>query len=76
MSEYDDIVTFCPECGVNIPIDEDGLCATCGATATGKGVEGIAIHVVNLRAEIERQHDDLREANRMLDKYHGGRDER
>jgi hypothetical protein len=28
--------TFCVQCGPGIVIDEDGCCATCGATATGK----------------------------------------
>ena len=31
--------TWCPECGLGVPIDEDGCCASCGATATGKGVD-------------------------------------
>ena len=31
--------TFCPECGYRVPIDEDGLCLACGATATGKAVD-------------------------------------
>jgi hypothetical protein len=34
----DGINTFCPECGVNVKVDEDGCCATCGATATGNAV--------------------------------------
>lgn len=31
--------SFCPECGPNVPIDEDGCCVTCGATATGSWLE-------------------------------------
>ena len=30
--------TFCPECGPNVDIDEDGCCVTCGATAIGSAV--------------------------------------
>jgi len=33
--------TFCPECGPNVVIDEDGCCAYCGATATGGAVDCI-----------------------------------
>ena len=31
--------TFCPECGFDVPVDEDGCCVSCGATATGKAVD-------------------------------------
>lgn len=31
--------TWCPECGPSVPIDEDGLCAACGATAIGPGAD-------------------------------------
>lgn len=31
--------TLCPECGPNVAIDEEGCCATCGATATGRWLE-------------------------------------
>jgi hypothetical protein len=30
---------FCPECGVVVHFDEDGLCASCGGTATGTAVD-------------------------------------
>lgn len=33
--------TWCPQCGPGVPIDEDGCCATCGATATGRGVDAV-----------------------------------
>jgi len=35
--------TFCPECGPGVPVDEDGLCVQCGATAVGKAVDNLAI---------------------------------
>ena len=27
--------TWCPECGPNVKVDEEGLCVSCGATAIG-----------------------------------------
>ena len=34
----EDEETFCPECGFNVKVDEDGCCVHCGATATGSAV--------------------------------------
>lgn len=31
--------TWCPQCGPHVAVDEDGCCATCGATATGPGAD-------------------------------------
>jgi hypothetical protein len=31
--------TWCPEDGPNVGVDEDGLCAHCGATCTGPGAD-------------------------------------
>ena len=31
--------TFCPECGPEVTIDEDGCCIICGSNATGQMVE-------------------------------------
>ena len=31
--------SFCPECGWHVRVDEDGLCASCGATCTGRAVD-------------------------------------
>lgn len=33
--------SFCPECGPNVRIDEDGCCVFCGATATGRAVDAL-----------------------------------
>lgn len=33
------IATWCPQCGPRVAIDEDGCCASCGATAVGDGVD-------------------------------------
>lgn len=35
-------VTFCPECGWEAAVDEDGLCQTCGCIAVGRAVEEMA----------------------------------
>jgi len=37
----DKIQTWCPLCGCGVAVDEDGCCATCGADATGPGVDAI-----------------------------------
>ena len=34
--------TFCPECGPDVEIDEEGCCLTCGATAVGSAAKDIA----------------------------------
>lgn len=34
--------TFCPQCGPDVDIDEEGCCLTCGATAVGSAVRDIA----------------------------------
>ena len=31
--------SWCPQCGPNVKVDEDGCCVTCGCTAVGDGVE-------------------------------------
>lgn len=33
--------TWCPECGPNVTIDEDGCCVTCGSNATGLWVDAV-----------------------------------
>lgn len=50
--------TFCPECGPNVYIDEDGCCTECGALATGEWVSRISV-----RAEATEvsDHDPVRE---------------
>lgn len=30
---------WCPQCGFDVDVDEDGCCTTCGATATGQGAD-------------------------------------
>lgn len=55
------IHSFCPECGINVKVDEDGCCAACGATATGSALKDI---VPRARvAELERR---IRAARKAL----------
>jgi hypothetical protein len=35
LEPFSDWHSLCVNCGPNVGLDEDGLCATCGATATG-----------------------------------------
>ena len=46
--------TFCPQCGWDVKVDEDGCCASCGALATGEAVEQIA----SLRQQLEQATQD------------------
>ena len=32
-------LAFCPQCGWDVPIDEEGCCYSCGAMATGEAVD-------------------------------------
>lgn len=40
-----DLLTFCPQCGPNVFVNEDGCCRGCGATASGRGVEDLALRL-------------------------------
>jgi hypothetical protein len=41
--EFDrQVLTLCPQHGINVEIDEKGCCVTCGAWATGDGVLAVA----------------------------------
>lgn len=51
-------VTWCAQCGPDVAIDEDGCCATCGATATGEGAERAA--------RLEEERDEARGHARVL----------
>ena len=35
------IDTLCPTCGIDVAIDEDGCCASCGTDAHGDGVDAV-----------------------------------
>lgn len=43
--------TLCPQCGIGVSVDEDGLCSTCGCTAMGDAVD-------SRRASIEEAEAD------------------
>jgi len=32
--------TWCPQCGPDVDVDEDGCCDVCGADAVGPGADG------------------------------------
>jgi len=42
--------SWCPECGPDVKVDQDALCAGCGATCTGSGAE----LALKLRTRAER----------------------
>ena len=51
-------MTWCPECGLGIPVDEDGCCNLCGATATGAGADAaVAAQARIAELEAERSRD-------------------
>ena len=37
--------SFCPGCGPNVQIDEDGCCVSCGAVAFGAGLDRLNAHL-------------------------------
>ena len=39
------ILTFCPECGINIAVDEEGCCVSCGVGAIGRAIDFLNRHV-------------------------------
>jgi hypothetical protein len=53
--------TFCPQCGPKCKVDAEGCCVSCGCTAVGPEVEGMACEkdhmqdqIIMLTAEVER----------------------
>lgn len=53
--------TFCPECGPDVAIGEEGCCASCGATATGGAVKIMAADQVALAEENRRLKQEVEE---------------
>jgi len=51
--------TFCPECGWDVSVDEDGLCTGCGATAIGVGVRKLVLERNTLRRELAEARQEL-----------------
>lgn len=59
MSFKDSLIlgAWCPECGPQLFVDEDGLCRICGATTTGDGANEAlknAVMVMELKQAAER----------------------
>lgn len=43
------IYSLCLYCGVNVKVDEDGCCATCGCDAIGVGLDDVNKKIGKLR---------------------------
>lgn len=56
-------VTWCPQCGHGVSVDEDGLCVHCGADAVGEGAED-AHRILN---EHDRDRERLSACNRIVE---------
>lgn len=61
--------SMCPQCGFDVPLDEDGCCSTCGADAHGPGVEA-ALQLRRDLSAVTAELDELRASLRRLAKYH------
>src|SRR5512146_2771943 len=48
--EVTDLWSFCPECGPNVKVDEDGCCASCGNGAVGPEVIKLGVELHRLRS--------------------------
>lgn len=45
--------SWCPQCGSNVSVDEDGCCNACGCWAVGQGSDEAHATIADLRAEVE-----------------------
>lgn len=61
MDEQRKYQTLCPLCGWGVNVDEDGLCAMCGACAFGDGVDAAAKEIAALREEVAKLQEILRD---------------
>lgn len=50
--------SFCPQCGI-IPIDEDGCCQVCGATADGHALQVLHADIQLLMGQRDRYRETL-----------------
>ena len=64
-----DVGSWCPECGPGVGVDEDGLCAYCGATCMGDGADMAlaALKGAKTPAEAAVVRAAVRLANRPVD---------
>lgn len=49
------VLSLCPECGPNVRVDEDGLCAACGCTATGSWLEQASLSLVGVIGQADER---------------------
>jgi len=72
------LLTLCPQCGPDVPIDDDGCCIACGCDASGPGVDtvreyfeknDIALKMMGKRIEeLEESEKDVRYENLERDR--------
>lgn len=58
--------TLCPGCGFDVGVDENGCCITCGADATGPGVEQAHLYLsffIKVEHQARQLTEHLREIN-------------
>ena len=60
-------------CGVDIPVDRKVVKVADALREQGKEIAHLLDMIEQANALIERQHEDLREANRMLDGFRHAR---
>lgn len=44
--------SWCPECGSNVSVDEDGCCNACGCSAVGAGADEAHATIADLRSRL------------------------
>ena len=66
--------TWCPECGPNVLVDEEGLCVSCGATAIGNGANrALAVLAAPADGLGERVREQIEKAKKLCaDHDHDG----
>ena len=59
--------TWCPQCGADVRVDEDGCCQGCGADAVGEGAD----EAHSLRKLVAAAEDRARAATGLVDALEG-----
>lgn len=44
--------SWCPQCGSNVSVDEDGCCNACGCSAVGQGADEAHATIADLRSRL------------------------
>ncbi len=68
--------SWCPECGPNVMVDEDGCCQMCGSTAMGPGAtkaHDLAAKLAEAESERQAGADHRRAPYRFAKSSSGGR---